>query len=145
MRTLFERLKKNGVICVAGDGTLGWNWVHKTFLWLQRGFSTAMVSLARLSGAPILPLFCIQESDHEIVMIIEPPIVMDFTRDRDQVSQACIEQYVNLLESYVRKYPGQYYGWHSSDAPGAYANEVQMSDTSIAQSRTPANVTSPTD
>jgi len=134
MRTLFERLKENRIVCVAGDGTLGWNWVHKRFLWLQRGFSTGMVSLARMTGAPILPLFCIQESDNKIVMIIEPPIESDFTKDRDKASQTCIEQYVNLLDSYIRRHPGQYYGWHSSDAPGAYAKEVSMSGNSIAQS-----------
>ena len=145
MRTLLERLKKNRIICVAGDGTLGWNWLLKSFLWLERGFSTGMVSLARITGAPILPLFCIQESNDRIVMIIEPPIEMDFTGDRDKMSQTCIEQYVNLLDSYVRKHPGQYYGWHSSDAPGAYAKQVRVTDDLGMQSPVPANVTGASD
>ena len=141
MKDLFGRLKQNRIICVAGDGTLGWNWVYKTFLWRERGFSTGMVSLSRITGAPILPLFCIQESDNKIIMIIEPPIKVDSTMDRDKASEMCIEQYVRLLDSYVRKYPGQYYGWHSCDEPGANAKLAHVMDDSAMQPPVTVNVT----
>jgi lauroyl/myristoyl acyltransferase len=130
MRALLERLKQNRVICVAGDGTLGWNWVRKRFLWRERGFSTGMVSLSKITGAPILPFFCIQESADKIALIIERPIGMDATMDRNTTSEMCIEQYVRLLESYVRKHPGQYYGWGSCDAPGAESNQATETDDS---------------
>ena len=128
MRVLFERLKQNRIICVAGDGTLGWNWVFKKFLWRDRGFSTGMVSLSRITGAPILPLFCVQEGNNKIAMIVEPPIEVDSTKDRDTAAEMCIEKYVRLLESYVRNHPGQYYGWHSSDAPGPGSAEAPAPD-----------------
>jgi hypothetical protein len=38
VRVLFERLKRNGIICTAGDGTLGWNSMRKKFLGGERFF-----------------------------------------------------------------------------------------------------------
>ena len=97
MRVLFDRLKQNGIICVAGDGTLGWNSVRKHFLGGYRTFFTGMVSLSRITGAPILPLFCIQEDSNKTAVIIEPPIAFDSTTDRDSSSELCIDQYVSLF------------------------------------------------
>lgn len=112
MRVLFDRLKQNAIICVAGDGTLGWNSVRKNFLGGYRTFFTGMVSLSRITGAPILPLFCVQEDSDKTAVIIEPPIALDSTKDRDSASELCIDQYVSLLESYIKRYPEQYRNWH---------------------------------
>jgi lauroyl/myristoyl acyltransferase len=112
IRILLERLKENRIICVAGDSPLGWSFVRKHFLRGERAFSTGMVSLSRITGAPILPIFCVQESNDRIVMTVEPPIRPDAALDRDRASEACISRYVDLLESYIKKYPGQYFHWH---------------------------------
>jgi lauroyl/myristoyl acyltransferase len=122
VRILFGRLKQNGILCVAGDGTLGWNSVPKQFLGRSRAFFTGMVSLSRSTGAPILPLFCVQEDPHTIAVIIEHPISTTEDRDRKSVSELCIERYVRLLECHVRKRPDQYSNWHfkksgAGDAP----------------------------
>ena len=118
IRILLERLRENRIICVAGDSPLGWSFVRKHFLGGERSFSTGMVSLAKITGAPILPIFCVQESNGRIVMTVEPPIRPDSRVDRDQASEACIARYVELLESYIRKYPGQYFDWHRLGSAG---------------------------
>jgi lauroyl/myristoyl acyltransferase len=112
VRILFGRLKQNGILCVAGDGTLGWNSVQKEFLGRSRAFFTGMVSLSRSTGAPILPLFCVQEDPDTIAVIIEPSISTDRDIDRESVSDICIERYVRQLECYVKKHPDQYSNWH---------------------------------
>jgi lauroyl/myristoyl acyltransferase len=86
VRILFGRLKQNGILCVAGDGTLGWNSVQKEFLGRSRAFFTGMMSLFRSTGAPILPLFCVQEDPDTIAVIIEPSISTDRDIDRESVS-----------------------------------------------------------
>jgi lauroyl/myristoyl acyltransferase len=125
MRALFERLKRNEIICVAGDGTLGWNSVRTKFLWGHRHFYTGMVSLARSTGAPIIPTFCMQEGKNKIMMIFEPPISVDADLDRDGASKIYIHQYVGLLEKHIRKYPAQYYNWHFRRAPTGDSPELQ--------------------
>ena len=112
VRVLFERLKRNGIICTAGDGTLGWSSVRKKFLGGERLFYTGMVSLSRSTGAPILPVFCIQESKDTVAMIVEPPINVDSDMDRTRAAELCIERYVSLLEAHIKNYPRQYYNWH---------------------------------
>jgi len=86
--------------------------VRKNFLGGYRTFFTGMVSLSRITGAPILPLFCVQEDSDKTAVIIEPPIALDSTKDRDSASELCIDQYVSLLESYIKRYPEQYRNWH---------------------------------
>jgi lauroyl/myristoyl acyltransferase len=100
-------------MCIAGNGTLGWQGIRKNFLGTDRVFFTGMASLSRVAGAPILPLFCVQEANGTVAVIIEPPILEDACLDRERAAEICIDRYVALLEFYVRKHPEQYSGWHS--------------------------------
>jgi lauroyl/myristoyl acyltransferase len=77
-----------------------------------------MVSLARLSGAPILPIFCIQNGKGNTCLVIEPPIKTEGTEDRDQGLKNSVAQYAGLLESYIRKYPEKYRSWHHLESGG---------------------------
>ena len=75
-------------------------------------FSTGMVSLAKISGASILPIICISEGYGEKRLIIEHPISIDKNADRERGLEDSVYQYVTLLESYIRRYPEQYKNWH---------------------------------
>ena len=112
VRVLFQRLKRNGIICTAGDGTLGWNSVRKKFLGRERVFFTGMVSLSRSTGAPILPVFCIEENKDKIVIVIEPAINVAPTMDRPSASEIYIDRFASLLEKHIKNHPAQYYNWH---------------------------------
>jgi predicted LPLAT superfamily acyltransferase len=74
-----------------------------------------MVSLARMSGAPILPMFCIQERGCAACLTIEPPIEIQLKVSRERALENAFSQYIRLLESYIRKYPEQYRDWRSVD------------------------------
>lgn len=111
-RLLQERLRKNKIICIAGDGGWGWKRVPVAFLGHTKGFSTGMLSLARITGASILPMFCVRNSDGTVSLTIEGPIRMDPTVDRERDLETSVAEYAGLLESYVRRYPEQYRGWH---------------------------------
>jgi KDO2-lipid IV(A) lauroyltransferase len=117
MRVLFERLRRNAILCVDGNGTLGWRGVRRNFFGVPRVFFTGTVSLSRLAGAPILPLFCVRESDRSVALIIEPPIAGSPSDARGRAPEACIERYIALLESYVRRHPEQFWSWHSLGTP----------------------------
>ena len=74
-------------------------------------FATGTVSLAKGSGAAILPVFGIQERTGSIHLIIEPAIHIHSELDRERGLEDAVSQYVALLESYVRRYPERYRGW----------------------------------
>ena len=57
-RVLLDRLKRNSLICIAGEGRHSRRLIELPFLGIEDTFSTGMINLARTSGATILPLFC---------------------------------------------------------------------------------------
>lgn len=75
-------------------------------------FSTGMVSMSKLSGAPILPLFCIKEESGKTTLIIKRPINMESVTDRKSGLESCVSIYANILETYIKLYPEQYRNWH---------------------------------
>jgi KDO2-lipid IV(A) lauroyltransferase len=111
-RTFQERLKENAIVCAAGDAKSGKKFIPVKFLWLTDYFPTGLVSLAKLSGAAMLPLFCVQETGDRASIIIESPISIDRDDDRERCLEKAVTQYVRLLESYIKKYPEQYRNWH---------------------------------
>lgn len=110
-RTLRERLKENAIVCAAGDAKVGKKFIPVQFLWLTGYFPTGLVSLAKLSGAAMLPLFCVQDAADRTSIIIESPIYIDHEDDRERCLEKAVTQYVRQLESYIRRYPEQYRNW----------------------------------
>ena len=110
-RILLDRLKQNAILCIPGDGRSGEKLLPMRFLGHTMLFSTGMVSLAKISGASILPILCIQEKNGKTSLIIEPPILIETEVGREQVLEKGVLQYVSLLESYIRKYPEHYRNW----------------------------------
>jgi lauroyl/myristoyl acyltransferase len=111
-RILLDRLKQNAILCVPGDGNEGQKRIPMKCLNHIQLFATGMVSLARISGASILPMFCTGEENGRISLIIEPPIYINKRADRERGLENSVSQYVSLLESYIRKYPEEYKWWH---------------------------------
>jgi len=118
-RTLLERLRQNAIICIPSDGRSGQKFIPREFLGCPSIFSTGMVSLARISGAAILPLFCLQGSEGRTRVVIEPPIHIASDAERERGLENSIVEYVSLLEVYVRRYPEQYRSWHMLRRPAS--------------------------
>jgi len=111
-RVFLDRLKQNAIVCVAGDAKHGRKLIPLEFLGFTEVFPTGIVTLAKISGAPILPMLCIQEQNGETCAIVERPIHIETTVDRDRAAADSIAQYLTVLEAYTRRYPEQYRNWH---------------------------------
>jgi lauroyl/myristoyl acyltransferase len=128
IKVLRERLKQNGIICISADAQRGHKFIAVSMLGRTDFFPTATVSLAKLTGAPILPLFCIQESGDTVRLIIESPIPIEANGDRERCQEQTLIRYVSLLESYIKKYPEQYRNWNFSkgDRASAQSNAASV-------------------
>ena len=73
-RRLLAILQRNEIVCVTADVAHGERLLTLPLLGEPKRFPTGMVSLARTSGAPLLPLFCTREPDGRLQVIIEPAI-----------------------------------------------------------------------
>jgi KDO2-lipid IV(A) lauroyltransferase len=111
-RRLRGLLESNAIVCVTADGKVGQKQIPLRFLGRTRGFPTGAVSLARLCGAAILPLFCIEEGSGETRLVIEAPIDVQEGVSRESAAEESLAQFVRLFESYISKYPEQYWVWH---------------------------------
>jgi lauroyl/myristoyl acyltransferase len=124
-RLLLVNLKRNAMICMAGDGRHSQRMIDLPFLGVQRRFSTGMISLARASGATLLPLYCIVHADGKTETIIEAPIDVSSEPSREVNLIAGVHRIASILEQYCRKYPDQFYGWseHMRSSRGANQEE----------------------
>ena len=111
-KTLFDRLKRNAIVCIAGDGKTGKKFISLKFLGHTEFFSTGMVSLSRISGATILPIFCMRERNGKRYLVIERPIAVARESNRECTLKNSVAKYAALLERYIRRYPEQYRNWH---------------------------------
>ncbi|MDH3688940.1 MAG: lysophospholipid acyltransferase family protein [Gammaproteobacteria bacterium] len=111
-RTLLNTMKRNAILCIAGDGKAGHKLIPVNFLGHTEYFSTGMVSLAKISGASILPIFSFVDKQGRSRVIIEDAVHTDENVAREDDLKRSILQYTDLLEAYVRKYPEQYRNWH---------------------------------
>lgn len=107
-KTLLDRLRQNAILCVTGDAHAGQKRIPLTLFRHTELFPTGMVSLAKISGAALLPIFCVSEETGRKRLVIESPIFIDRGLERERGLERGVSQYVSLLESYIRKYPKQY-------------------------------------
>lgn len=126
-RRLLNLLKQNAVVCVTSDAQFGQRLIPWKFLGRTRFFATGMISLAKISGASILPMFCIQERDGKTSLIIERPVQIE-DMDRERGLEDSVAQYADLLESYVKRHPEKYRNWHFLDEVSYNRNDNQGPD-----------------
>lgn len=115
-RLLTNRLRQNAILSITADGKRGQKFIFRKWLGYDDFFATGIVSLARLSGAPILPVFCVREKPDHFRLIIEPAIRIEASGTSESCAQSAFAEYLDLLESYVKKYPEQYRNWHGTGA-----------------------------
>lgn len=111
-RTLLERLQQNAILCVAGDGRFGKKLIRLHFLGQPVSFATGMSSLARLAGAPILILLCVQERDSRVCLRVGPPLKVEGKRSVVEAIPAALAEYAEVLEAEIRRHPEMYRNWH---------------------------------
>lgn len=121
-RVLRRRLQENRIICSAADGSWGERSLTIPFLGGARKFSTGMVSLSRLTGAPLIPLFCWRESDDRYLIRLFSPLTHPSRVDRDEATRSTLTEFAKIFESCVKQHPGQYHNWQSVIIPATYGD-----------------------
>jgi lauroyl/myristoyl acyltransferase len=113
-KLMASRLRDNRILCISADGTRGKKFISIPFLGNFFSFPTGIVSLAKFTGTPILPLFCFDTEDGKICLVIGPSLQIPPDLQREEALENGIRQFIAVLESYVRKYPEQYRKWDYS-------------------------------
>jgi lauroyl/myristoyl acyltransferase len=111
---LTERLRQNGVVCINGFGRLGRRFVAFDFLGQKRRFATGSASLAISTGATLIPAFCYRDSPRGSHLVLERPCPLGGNESVGALQEKAVRYCTAALEAYVRRYPGQWMGWHEA-------------------------------
>jgi KDO2-lipid IV(A) lauroyltransferase len=112
-------LRAGMIVYLAGD--VRWAGQHTAagrFLGRTYSFSTTWVSLAAMTAAPVVPVFCQMEPSGLYHIEFQPPFRVPDHVPRSGQMGHWVQSYLQLLEDQVRKYPAnsnEYFFWPESD------------------------------
>jgi|KBSSwiStaDraftv2_1062776.scaffolds.fasta_scaffold255155_2 lauroyl/myristoyl acyltransferase len=110
-RAYAKRLRENAILCMAGDGRIARKLYPVAFLGQSVEFAPGAVKLARLVGAPLLPMFWAPSFDGPPALDIAPPI-NPAAGDGDAVLVDCLQRFADALAARVMRWPEAYRNWH---------------------------------
>jgi len=115
MRALRRRLGENGIVSVSAL-TSDWGPERVDFFRGRIRLAGGPPALAYASGAPLLPVFAVRETDGSYRITVEKALTIDTSQPRKAAVRGAVEAYVDLLAGYVARYPDQWLGWRFLEA-----------------------------
>ena len=112
IRGLIRVLRRGEVVGVLGDQSGGREGVWVRFFGRLTTSPRGPMALALRFGVSILPVFFIRHKGPYHELCFEPPLPIVQTGDSEKDIQVNTQNYIRLLESYIRKYPSQWLWAH---------------------------------
>lgn len=122
-RELLQTLRAGKIVGVTGDRQIAGKGVRVQFFGAETILPAGPVSLARLSGAPLLLAYGIRLPSNTFRGFIGPPVI--FTRDMDEAR--AMQQIATLMEVPIREHAGQWLAFSPLwDMPTAGSRTTMM-------------------
>ena len=111
MRRMIRALEAGEIVSIVATSTEGSDLVKGPIFggWLLVGVGAPR--LAALTGAPLLPVFTVRDSENRFRVIVEAPIKVAFDRSPDERCAVAVIEYLERSEPWVREFPEQWRGW----------------------------------
>jgi len=97
---------------IIDQGTTISEGVELTFFSKKVTVTPAAAMLALRCKSPVLPVFCVREEDHKLIIIIEPPVEIIRTKDLRADLKTNTQIMTDIIEKAVRRYPDQWLWLH---------------------------------
>lgn len=115
-------LAENKVVSFTGGAWEGLRFAEAPFLGARVRLAAGPITLAKLTGAALLPALGVRNDDGGFLVRIADPIDVTAALDADAALRSAAARYLSLLALDVHRYPDQWRGWASlRDQPGAGA------------------------
>ncbi len=108
---VLRALENNAYVAIQGDRDVSGTGVKMPFFGKTASFPVGPFRIAQASGAPVFPVFVLQEDDGRYRTVVEPPIRVPHPRG-EAARQAVLDglaQFVARMEATIRAYPTQWY------------------------------------
>ncbi|MCD4790669.1 MAG: lysophospholipid acyltransferase family protein [Bacteroidales bacterium] len=113
MIKLVRTLRKGKMIGLLIDqGTSRREGVDVTFFGHKTNATYAASLLAARYDCPVLPVYCIRESDAKLTVVVEPPLKLHKTDDMRSDLQTNTQIMTDSVEKIIRLYPEQWLWFH---------------------------------
>jgi KDO2-lipid IV(A) lauroyltransferase len=110
-----KALRRNEIVAILGDRIETQKTMTFDFFGRKTPFPIGVAILALSTGAPVLPVFIVMDRNRKYRGIIEAPIYFESCsrEDRETVIRNGMEKLIEKFESYIEKYPDQWYNFYS--------------------------------
>ncbi len=108
LKAIFRALRANQLVGLAADRDVSGTGITVPFFGAPANLPVGYVSLARRTGAPVLPIFIVRQPEGRFVIQIEPPLALANSGDRERDVRSGVAQMVAVLERYIGQYPEQW-------------------------------------
>lgn len=106
---VLRALDSNAIVAMQGDRDFNNTGVAVPFFGRPAFFPRGPMRVAMATGAAVLPAFILRTADGRYRAVIEKPLEIVRTADRDASLKENLSRYVAILEGYVRANPEQWY------------------------------------
>jgi KDO2-lipid IV(A) lauroyltransferase len=129
-----KALRQNEIVAMLGDRIESQKTMIFEFFDKETLFPIGVGAIAMATGAAVLPVFVVMEQSRKYRGIIEAPIYFESSSrgDRETILRKGMENLIRKFESYIEKYPDQWYNFFS------YWNEIELLSPSPSPKRLPA-------
>jgi KDO2-lipid IV(A) lauroyltransferase len=108
VRTIYRLLRNNEILLLAIDRDVTNDGILVPFFGQPAHMPHGAIALALRTGAAILPGYTVRLPDNTSVVIIEPPLELERTGDRDEDVRVNMRQLAETLERYIIEAPDQW-------------------------------------
>ena len=111
-------LRNDGIVSITAGAWEGLRLAEIDLLGGKLELAVGAPGLARLTGAALLPVFTVRGPDvNALQVIIEKPLSIPEEANKDEALQAAAQQFGELLENYVLRYPTEWRDWKNLKLP----------------------------
>ncbi len=103
IRPIVRALEERAIVIFTGDGWHSASFVQVEFLGRPIFFTTGAMSVARLTGAPVVPFFVTGSPPDQLKLSCEEPILVENTGDSGRDLETMVGNYARRLEYHLRR------------------------------------------
>lgn len=101
IRPIVRALAENAIVVQTGDGLHSARFVEVEFLGSTVPFTTGMASVARVTGATVVPIFELGAPPDTLRAVIEEPWTVEAGADGDRAVESAVTAYAERLEHHL--------------------------------------------
>ncbi len=109
LRNCYKILKSNGILAMLGDRDFSKNGLCLKFFGKGTLIPKGPAVFSHRLGSCIVPCFIVRVRNNTFRFIFEPPIYPEESINEYSCVKSLAEKYTSTIESYVKKYPTQWY------------------------------------